>query len=430
MLFMGLTIMGTLKELEDQRMSVQKQKARFLGHQISTYNNAVRNYVVQNRASLVAGSEQVGVAWLKDGHYLPDNFPDILLYNIVPVTRIEEIPGYVYLKGVTQFKLPLKDGYPQSYIGGIAVQQAINDFTATGSVKQKMQKNTEKPFYLAPNAASASMVIAEASSLIDPSLEKQFRRDGSDSMTGSLNVNDYNVTDAETVETFNALVDNRVEAGGDMKTYTLESEAQVRTLGAMTVEEMATGETIAAGSETVASTAGIERAIIQGNNSSPIKLPAELVCEPGYPGDKPALTVCNNSSMTADVLVTDSTAQSVQVVGEVNGQTITTARYRNSETLQTPLSVVGGVRSYTVRSGDAIMKPDCPVEPKIEVALGRMVSNENDESSGSPTRLGYNIDDRPDRWVVYLTIYNAASEQDSAVIDDDDSMATVYVRCR
>ena len=292
------------------------------------------------------------------------------------------------------------------------------------------QKNTEKPFYLAPNAASASMVIAEASSLIDPSLEKQFRRDGSDSMTGSLNVNDYNVTDAETVETFNALVDNRVEAGGDMKTYTLESEAQVRTLGAMTVEEMATGETIAAGSETVASTAGIERAIIQGNNSSPIKLPAELVCEPGYPGDKPALTVCNNSSMTADVLVTDSTAQSVQVVGEVNGQTITTARYRNSETLQTPLSVVGGVRSYTVRSGDAIMKPDCPVEPKIEVALGRMVSNENDESSGSPTRLGYNIDDRPDRWVVYLTIYNAASEQDSAVIDDDDSMATVYVRCR
>ena len=89
-----------------------------------------------------------------------------------------------------------------------------------------------------------------------------------------------------------------------------------------------------------------------------------------------------------------------------------------------------GVRSYTVRSGDAIMKPDCPVEPKIEVALGRMVSNENDESSGSPTRLGYNIDDRLDRWVVYLTIYNAASEQDSAVIDDDESMATVYVRCR
>lgn len=63
-LVMGLVSLGTVLAFEARQADFEQQQARVVGTQLSTYNNAVRNYIAKNPD--VGSSVKSGSAWLKN----------------------------------------------------------------------------------------------------------------------------------------------------------------------------------------------------------------------------------------------------------------------------------------------------------------------------------------------------------------------------
>jgi len=197
--------------MQHQRADNEQARARALGQEIATYNNAVRAFIAENTAEILAGSwpsspNQIvfqdlkkttcpdGNAGTASDHYLPCTFSSTTSYGNLPfgptqVTIIDANPLHPKIKAVTSYQSLKIANQSRPDLAGLAAMTAMGN-AVPNSVSQH---------YSAGGIASSHasiQVLGEARIEITSSNEaasdEWLRTDGSNDMQASIDFLDTN----------------------------------------------------------------------------------------------------------------------------------------------------------------------------------------------------------------------------------------------
>lgn len=187
-LAIGIAISVMILNMQDAIIDFDQTKARRLGVQLYTYNNAVRSYISNNAAMVLPFDPPPGVAWLKTPacgglgafDYLPCNFPAVAEFGVIFDTLIDlDLAGFTV--ATTTTPPVMNRGGARADIAGLAA------LTASGGIMSNLVPvfaATEGSFTSDPTTA---IITAQASN--NAPLDVWLRVDGANTMNAVFEFN-------------------------------------------------------------------------------------------------------------------------------------------------------------------------------------------------------------------------------------------------
>ncbi|WP_305910463.1 type II secretion system protein (plasmid) [Methylomarinum sp. Ch1-1] len=209
---MGLLMLASALAIRTQVIEAQRLRADAMGKDIQTYNSAVRSFMVDKGASSVGN--YAGVNWLKHAGscaagsaskaYLPCGFQSKTKWDKTFVTRIAFTGGdYV---GTTQFSPISIGGVVRLDLANRAASKATTTNSANGAPIGGDSYTVD----------GAGRIIARATT--NPGIDPWLRRDGSNSMSGSLNMGGNSISSALDINaTRNIVANNNITAARNLR---------------------------------------------------------------------------------------------------------------------------------------------------------------------------------------------------------------------